>query len=371
MKVSAFLIAAFLLWGLIASGQKYTYPKKEELRKKVNYLSKTIAEPLRGEHQLNQLRKENTEWALFTLSYSTFALTNISYLDTTYREEASALIDSSLQKALSKKIYNAFPFTDPFAEDIDDRGSVLYYGHLNMMLGCYRLLCDNPKYDTINDRISKSLFERYRRSTFKCLPSYPGMIWIPDNTVAIASLKLHSRNTESEYDIMCDEWIDYAKEHYIDSGTGLLCSTINPKTGEIEEKPRGSMNGWGIYFIYRFNPDFAKEQYEIYKKKFSNNFLVIRLFRERYKTYNTGLGDIDSGPLFLGYSIPASAFAFGDAVAMGDMRNAKRLRRLISFGSKKIEENNEIRYRIRFTDLNASPMQEALILYFETMTEWN
>lgn len=370
-KIAAYLTAAFLLWGLIASAQKYHYPDRAELDKKTNYLERVVTEPFDDGYDLELLRAQNTEWALFTLSYTTYALTNISYLDSTYKPDALRIIDKAIQKGLDSKIHGRFPKTDPSRPELDMHGSVLYLGHLNLMMGCYRKLGGDNKYDTINDRISKALFERYERATYKCLQSYPDMIWIPDNTVAIASLKLHSENTGSTYDTMCSVWLNYTKEHYLDSETELLCSTINTHDGTIKEEPRGSMLGWSIFFIYRFDPEFAKKQYTIYKKKFSNNLLVIRLYRERYRNYMTGLGDIDSGPLFLGYSIPASAFAFGDAVAMKDLRNAKRLKRLINFGSKTIEEDNEIKYKIRFTELSSSPMQEALILYLETMTEWN
>ncbi|MGZ5243872.1 MAG: hypothetical protein ACXWW0_08255, partial [Bacteroidia bacterium] len=103
---------------------------------------------------------------------------------------------------------------------------------------------------------------------------------------------------------------------------------------------------------------------------FSNNLLVFRLYRERFKDWSTNNGDFDSGPLILGYSIPANTFAFGGAVAFQDKRNAKRLRRVISMGSKEVEAKNEIHYQTRFIDFEISPLAEALILFSETMTEW-
>ena len=71
-------------------------------------------------------------------------------------------------------------------------------------------------------------------------------------------------------------------------------------------------------------------------------------FKARYSSsYETGAGNVDSGPLILGYGIPATAFAFADAVALGDYRNAQRLRRVISLGSRTIREGNELRYGVR------------------------
>jgi hypothetical protein len=196
------------------------------------------------------------------------------------------------------------------------------------------------------------------------------MIWIPDNTVGLASLKIHSQNTGSNYQTLCDLWLKNVKKNCTDVKTGLLCSRIDSKSGLPIEEPRGSMLGWSIFFIYRFDKAYANELYQNYINRFSDNLLLFRLFRERSTNRKTNQGDIDSGPIYLGYSIPANAFAFGDAIAMNDFKNAKRLQRLISIGSKQISNNNEIYCQSRFIDLPINPLADALLLYFETMTEW-
>mgnify|MGYP001590029652 CR=1 FL=1 len=65
----------------------------------------------------------------------------------------------------------------------------------------------------------------------------------------------------------------------------------------------------------------------------------------------------------LGYGIPATTFAFADAVALGDTRNAARLRRVISLGSREISDGQEIRFEVRFIGLDVSPLSEALLLW--------
>lgn len=92
---------------------------------------------------------------------------------------------------------------------------------------------------------------------------------------------------------------------------------------------------------------------------------MLRLYREWPGRYATGAGDVDSGPLILGYGIPATAFACADAVALGDGRNAQRLRRVISLGSREIVENDELRYGVRLVELHVNPLPEALLLWAE------
>jgi len=44
-------------------------------------------------------------------------------------------------------------------------------------------------------------------------------------------------------------------------------------------------------------------------------------------------------------------------------RNAQRLRRVISLGSREVREGNELRYSVRLVDLDVSPLSEALLLW--------
>lgn len=146
---------------------------------------------------------------------------------------------------------------------------------------------------------------------------------------------------------------------------------MNSNTGVAEEEPRGSMLGWSIMFIYQFDTEFAKELYQNYKTNFSYNFLALRLFKERYNNNETNPGDIDSGPILRGYSIPANEFALSNAVLACDFKTARKIERLISLGTSSITENNEFRYSVRFLDLNISPMAEALVLNSLTITKWS
>ena len=94
------------------------------------------------------------------------------------------------------------------------------------------------------------------------------------------------------------------------------------------------------------------------------------MFKERYKNSETSTGDIDSGEILFGYSIPANEFALFGAVMANDLQTAKQIERLVNFGTKIINKNNEIKHQIRFFDYNFSPMQEALVLFSITATKW-
>lgn len=368
-KISVLIVLSICI--LIIGLQKYKYPNRTEIQLKINYLSKVINKPFLTNTDISKLERQNSEWNLFTFSFASFALTNISYLDPTFKQQSIELIDLAIQKAITDTVYKCYFSGDhPFFPKLDTNGSVLYFGHLNMMLGCYRILSKNSKYNSLNDSLSNNLQRRFLSAKFKCLESYSELIWIPDNTTALASLKIHSLNSGISYDNLFEDWVKYAKINWIEHHTGLLCSMVNKDNGMQLEEARGSMIDWSIIFINYFDKKFAKELYDHYKNKFSTHLIFISCFKERYNNNETTEGDLDSGPIFLGYSIPANAFAFGDAVALKDYRNAKRLHRLIKLGSKSVIKSNELHYETRFVNMSISPLAESLILYLETMTVW-
>ncbi len=350
---------------------EYSYPKAENIEKRLNYLQRVINQPLTKGSDIMLLRGESYEFILFSYAFSTYALTNLAVKDSAYRDIAANLIRKSINDVLDEKVALPYGINQPVNLSYPlPHHSVLYLGHLNLMLGCFRLISDDTTFNSLNDKISASLAERYKAVEYMNLESYPLSIWIPDNTVAMASLKLHSVNAISGYDSICAQWVQYAKAHYIENETGTLDSTVDYQTGKPDEEPRGSMLGWSIMFIYQFDSEFAVDLYRNYKKHFSKNYFVFRLFKERHNNNETGIGDIDSGPIFRGYSIPANEFALSNAVLAKDYRTARKMERLVSFGTRKMTKNNELKYKVRFVDMNISPMAEAIVLYSLTMVKW-
>jgi hypothetical protein len=357
------LMLVGLLVGICYSWPTYQPPGRSEIRLRLNYLERIIQEGAAPPTTLGKLTHLNPEWGLFTLSFSTYALANLAKRQPDLRSEAAATIGRAIEVVLTDPIRQ--PFEPQVPTDYAQRslpGSVLYLGHLNLMLGCHRQLVPDSPYRHLHDSLSAALYERYQQELGGNLSSYPHQRWIPDNTVALASLALHSYLTGSNYAEAGRRWVASAKTRLLDPSTGLLASQVDAQ-GRPTEKPRGSMLGWSIWFIARFDAAFARQQYQRYQAAHSTNLGVLRLYREQPGDYSIGVGDVDSGPLILGYGIPATAFAFADAVALGDWRNAQRLRRVISLGSRTICEGDELRYGVRLIDLEVNPLSEALLLW--------
>jgi len=343
----------------------YQPPSRPELRLRLNYLERVIAEGAAPATALGELTALNPEWGLFTVSFSTYALASLAAQQPELRAEAARTMRQAVAAALTA------PMQQPYYGLGDDSlagymlpGSVLYLGHLNLMLGCLRQLEPDTPYRPLHDSLSARLYRRLGASPAGNLVSYPHRYWVPDNTVALASLALHSSLTGSPYHRAGARWVARARRQWLDPATGLLVSMVDP-AGRPAEEPRGSHLGWSIWFLARFDSAFARQQYQRYQAAHSTNLGVLRLYREQPGRYDIGEGDVDSGPLILGYGIPATAFALADAVALRDGRNAQRLRRVVSLGSREIREGNELRYSVRLIDLEVNPLSEALLLWAE------
>jgi hypothetical protein len=210
IKILVSIFIAFLSWIIVLQAQSFNYPKPKEIDKRLNYLQRVIHQPLEAGSDIMNLGYESYEFMLFSYSFSTYALTNLAIRDSIYSKIASELIKESIFKVLDSKIASSYGVDTAILHlDSIPKYSVLYLGHLNLMIGCYRLISKDSSLNSLNDKISKSLFQRYNNTKFLNLESYPSSIWIPDNTVAIASLKLHSSNTNSGYDSICNKWTQY------------------------------------------------------------------------------------------------------------------------------------------------------------------
>jgi hypothetical protein len=355
-------LLSVLLW-VGFSWPTYQPPSRPEVRLRLNYLERVIDEGAAPATTLGRLTAANAEWGLFTLSFSTYALANQAARQPDLRAEAAATIGRAIAITLTDPIRQAFEFSVP-AECAQRPlpSSVLYLGHLNLMLGCHRQLMPTSPYCHLHDSLSAALAARYQQEPSGNLPSYFHQRWLPDNTVALASLALHSRLTGSPYAATGPRWVARARRAWLDPATGLLASMVDA-AGKPSEEPRGSHLGWSIWFLAQVDSAFARQQYALYQRHHSTNLGVLRLYSEFADSYETGAGNVDSGPLILGYGIPATAFAFADAVALGDWRNAQRLRRVISLGSRDIREGDELRYGVRLINLDVNPLSEALLLW--------
>jgi hypothetical protein len=148
------------------------------------------------------------------------------------------------------------------------------------------------------------------------LVAYSNQSWPVDSVVAIAALRRADEVTGQDHGQLIDRWLRRVND-LVDPRTGLLPHQTDPKTGAVIEGSRGSSQT----IIQRMWPTVdPATRSEVYRR-FRTYFVATRAGFVGVREYPDGVdgaGDVDSGPLVLGFSASASAVAIGAARANGD-----------------------------------------------------
>ncbi|MEV8346635.1 hypothetical protein [Streptomyces niveus] len=149
------------------------------------------------------------------------------------------------------------------------------------------------------------------------LTAYPGQAWPVDSTVAVASLRLHDTLLPARFGGTVERWLDGVRQR-LDPRTGLLPHRVTPDTGEPVEVARGTSQSIIQRFLVDIDPDFAREQYTVFRDRYVVTPLGLGPTTREYPEGMDGPADVDSGPLPLGVSLSATVVTIGAAQVQGD-----------------------------------------------------
>lgn len=109
------------------------------------------------------------EWALYSCSMLTEALSNLAELYSETKDEAVANIDSLIQivKSPELRLYDKLRWGEDPLESLDGEDSqISYLSHLAWMIGNYRRIGGNTKYNHLHDSICETMNRRILNSQF-------------------------------------------------------------------------------------------------------------------------------------------------------------------------------------------------------------
>jgi hypothetical protein len=148
------------------------------------------------------------------------------------------------------------------------------------------------------------------------LVAYSNQSWPVDSVVAIAALRRADHVTDQDHGQLIDRWLRRVND-LVDPRTGLLPHQTDPKTGAVVQGSRGSSQSIIQRMWPTVDPGTASEVYRRFRTQFVATWAGFVGIRE-YPDGMDGPGDVDSGPLVVGFSASASAVAIGAARANGD-----------------------------------------------------
>ena len=316
-------------------------------------------------------RQFQGEWALYSASMFSAALTNIAHIYPSTREESIGYIDKLIEIVLSPEIrkYDTEKWGEDPLESLEtDNSHISYLSHLAWMISGYKELGGNSKYDSLYSELCKTMNRRILNSYNYNLKTYPGeCIYVPDMLVAIVALANYSRQNNNEYTQTVKLWLNDIKEYWIDDYSGLIMSFI-PDEGNyyIGNIIRGSYSALSCYYLTFVDEKFAKDQYLKLKEHYYQKSPIAG-FKE-FHSRKCWLGfDIDAGPIIFNLSPTGTAFAIGPATYFEDYEVRNRLLKTAELAGFSVGSSDKRHYLLA----NIALVGEAITLAMRTAIKWN
>ena len=179
-------------------------------------------------------RQFQGQWAIYACSMTAFALCNIIKLfpDTKdkYLYRLPELID--LVNTPTIRLYDTMWWEEDAMETLDGNNShMTYLSIIAWMIGLYRMVGGDDRYDDLHRKLCDTLNRRMRQSRDLNLPSFPnGVVFLPDMMFCLLALKDYGKLHNGEFEDTLSLWLQMAKNNWIDKETGLLYSCFKYMT---------------------------------------------------------------------------------------------------------------------------------------------
>ena len=371
ITIISVLIVVKVVWVKCAiSGYGSFETERKDIIRRANYLiSKVATTPQKLLDEMPSVIGEQFqgEWAIYSCSMTCAALANIAILYPGNKELSIKYIGEIIDIALSEEIkeYDKMRWgEDPMDGIYGNRSHISYYSHVAWMISRYKQIGGDNKYDGLYHSLCKAMNKRICQSPIFNAPTYPGeCIYIPDMLVAIVALSNYAYQYDGKYQSTVDQWIEKASSEWIDQETGLLASFLEEDNGkaQIVLPVKGSYSALNCYYLSLVAPGFAKEQYELLKKNFRQDFLITGLKEYHDRTCLFGM-DIDAGPILFNLSPSGTAFVIGAATSLEDMEFRKQLLKTAEIGGSTVSWFGKSHYLLA----NLALVGEAIVLAMRT-----
>lgn len=190
------------------------------------------------------------------------------------------------------------------------------------------------------------------------LESYHQATWPADVMVCAASLRLHDKLFTPRYNTTLHTWLGKVKSTL--DAKGLIPHHVHPVTGQPREGARGCSQSLMLIFMHEIDPIFGKQQFDIYKNNFTDEWLGLPGIRE-YPNGTSGTGDIDSGPVILQMGAAASIVGMRTFATYHEASKAYAIQCGIEAFGLAIQNEDEKKYIFGML-----PMADAFITWAQT-----
>ncbi|MFD7841401.1 hypothetical protein ACFV4K_00475 [Nocardia sp. NPDC059764] len=301
-------------------------------------------------------------WGLLAHQMTALGLAQISLDHPEWRARYAPVATRAAAKTLRPEMRSVFTVGWHGEDGVtvpDSPHGHAYLSYPALALGMARLVdpAFPPDLAAQQDALVTAYERRLLASPTGLIDTFPGEAYPTDVAAVAAAIAVHGRATGVDHSAVLAHWARQLRAVQIDPATGLVWQRMG-SDGRAHDAPRASGTGLAAYFAGFADRALARD-------------LATGLFREErsvlgfgaiheYGGGSTGPGDIDSGPVVLGISVSATAFALAPARAFGNHDVFTRVFRTADLAGLPMRSGD----RLRFT--NAGAIGNALLLAFLT-----
>jgi hypothetical protein len=314
-----------------------------------------------------QLELFKGEYAFGTYAMCAYALTNIALDAPETREDTLQVLELIVSRIMSQEIraFDASQWGEDGLASLDgDNGHIAYLGHLNLIMGAYRILGGDDRYDALHAQITDAISRRMKALPHFHAETYPHETYTMDNVVAAASLDVADHVRGTDHSDAIRGYLRYTREHLLDPETGLIVFGVQRDSGAPLQRGRGSASGWASYFLPMLDKAFAREQFDLLRVHLAGSLGPFHGVREYHPNDpNAGFGDIDSGPVVV-WGVSATGFSMAGAKIHGHDDMLAGLASMSEAFGISIDDGDERRY------ISSPLLGEAILLSMKTARPW-
>lgn len=205
----------------------------------------------------------------------------------------------------------------------EDRGHVGLLGYSGLVLALHRTLQPDSRFAATEEEVISVLARRIEASPTHLVETYPGEVYPADNTAALAALAVHAHaqrahGREVPSRRALELGLEAIRTNGIDPATGLLFQAVSVADAKPRDAPRASGSAIATYFLAFADEAMSSALFNALERRQFRTVLGFGGMMEYPPGRQRGPGDIDSGPVVLGFGVSASGFALGASRAHGD-----------------------------------------------------
>lgn len=272
-----------------------------------------VAQGVRADQFATGSDRFDDEWVFGTCFMATLALSQLPPAERS--PEWAGDLDASLTCLVSPAgmAFDTASWGTP-AGDLDailtaDRGHAAYLGYLGLALAAAEGAGAGARWVDLGGRVNAELERRFAADPTGVFETYPGERYPVDAAMGIAALALHAKTTHGVLPEVVRSWPVGTTQR--DRTTGLLVQSIEAD-GSRRDGPRGSGTLLAAYALGLADLTLAEDLYDAAVRELYGEIAGFGMMRE-YPQGVDGGGDIDSGPIVLGYGVSATGFALASA----------------------------------------------------------